>query len=214
MIVWMIGLSGAGKTTIAREVARQWRRHVANVVLLDGDDVRGALGPLPGGDPYSLDGRRLQAERVTGLCRLLDQQGIHVVCALLSVFPELGAVNRGLFSRYLEVYIDTPLDVCMRRDTKDLYKPALTGMRRNVVGIDLAFRPPRNPDLVLHNGVEGSDPRELARVVVRAALQDSSRPLRAEAHQGAHRGALAAAPPSLFDFPDPHTIVEEGAVLA
>jgi adenylylsulfate kinase-like enzyme len=171
MVIWLIGLSGAGKTTVAREVFRQWKRHAPNVVLLDEDELREAVGDQGGEDPTSIAGRRRQADCVTALCRMLDRQGIHVVCTLLSLFPELRALNRKTFSGYLEVYVATSLSVCMERDRKDLYRPALLGQTQNVVGVDLPFDPPRDPDLILDNGAAGSNPAHLARRVTDIALQ-------------------------------------------
>lgn len=167
----MIGLSGAGKTTIGREVWRQWRLTNPGVVMLDGDEVRGVIGRDPHGDPYSVGGRRRNAERMTALCELLDGQGIDVVCCILSIFPEMRAANRTRFRDYFEVHVATPLEVCASRDVKNLYGPALRGETENVVGVDIPFQPPVDPDLVLDNGAEGADPSVLAARVLEAVRE-------------------------------------------
>lgn len=174
MVIWIIGLSGAGKTTIGREVWRQWRERADNVVMLDGDEVRGVIGRDAHGDPHSIEGRRRNAERMTALCELLDRQGVHVVCCILSIFPEMRASNRTRFRDYLEVYVATPLETCVARDDKGIYGPAVRGETHNVVGIDIPFEAPAEADLVLENHFEDSHPATLAARVV-AELESRER---------------------------------------
>jgi adenylylsulfate kinase len=80
---------------------------------------------------------------------MLDKQGIHVIAAVLSMFPEWQDWNRRNFTKYFEVYLDAPLDLLRERDTKGLYAGAEAGTIENVVGIDLPFPPPVAPDLIL-----------------------------------------------------------------
>ena len=91
MVVWIIGLSGAGKTTLAEEVVAEVRREQENVVLIDGDMIREIFGNDLG---HTLDDRRTNANRIYQLGKLLDSQGINVVCAILSLFPESRSWNR------------------------------------------------------------------------------------------------------------------------
>ena len=112
MVIWIIGLSGAGKSTLALEVANRARHSISNVVLLDGDMVREVWGSDLGHD---LKDRKKNAERLCRLCKLLDSQGIHVVCAVLSLFEESREWNREHLSDYFEVYIKASL-----KDLKDL----------------------------------------------------------------------------------------------
>ena len=149
MVIWLVGLSGSGKTTLGRELAAQLRRHSPNAVFLDGDEVREVFGLDQGDQPYTLEGRRLNAERLTALCRMLDRQGLHVVCCVLSIFPEMRARNRDIFSSYFEVFLDAPLDVLQIRDVKGLYAAAREGRMPNVVGLDIPFTRPESADLVL-----------------------------------------------------------------
>ena len=172
MVIWIIGLSGAGKTTLGREIARQWRLRAPNCVLLDGDELRAVFGH-DRGDAYTVSGRRLNAERLTALCALLDGQGINVVCCILSLFPEMRADNRRRFSRYFEVFLRTPLPVLMARDTKGLYAAAASGAARDVVGVDIPFPEPVGADLVIDTSGELPDIAPLAaRVLQRAGIED------------------------------------------
>ena len=149
MVIWLIGLAGAGKTTIGRELTRLLKARRPNVLLLDGDHVREIMGNDLG---HTLEDRRANAGRVCRLCEYLDRQGIDVVCAILSLFPESRLWNREHYSRYFEVFIDVPMAVLEQRDQKGLYSAARAGRTANVAGIDLPFAPPERPDLVIHNG--------------------------------------------------------------
>ena len=150
MVVWIIGLSGAGKTTLAQEVVRLARSRQPNVVLIDGDAIRAVFGNDLG---HSVEDRRRNAQRVCNLCRFLEEQGVDVVCAILSLFPESRAWNRQHLRQYFEVFIDTPVEKLVARDAKGLYGRYQRGEIRDVAGMDLAFVRPDHADLVI------SDPR-------------------------------------------------------
>ena len=165
MVLWLIGLSGAGKTVIGLEVYAQLKARRANVVFLDGDHIRAIMGNDLG---YSLEDRRANALRVCRLCQFLDGQGIDVVCAILSIFHETQEWNRRNYSKYFEVYIDVPKSVLLQRDQKGLYGGALAGRISNVVGIDIPFTPPIAPDLIIHNDDSGVSPRALADEILAA----------------------------------------------
>ncbi len=150
MVIWLIGMSGAGKTAIGREVFARLKERRPNVVFLDGDAVREIMGSDLG---HTLEARRANAGRISRLCKYLDDQGIDVVCSILSIFHESQAWNREHLARYFEVYIRVPFDVLVARDSKGLYRAAREGRATNVVGVDIPFPPPPNPDLIVDNGV-------------------------------------------------------------
>ena len=148
MVVWIIGLSGSGKTTLSGQVVAEARQRGRKVVLLDGDRVRELFGNDLGHD---LAGRRANADRICRLCGFLDEQGVDVVCAILSLFPESRTWCRENLSSYYEVFIDAPLDQLMERDAKGIYGRYLRGEIRDVAGLDLDFPRPDTADLVIVN---------------------------------------------------------------
>lgn len=148
MVTWLIGLSGAGKTTLADAIVMKVRNAVPNVVLIDGDAIRDVFGNDLG---HTLEDRRRNAERISRLCGLLDRQGIHVVCAILSLFRETRAWNRSNIRSYYEVFIDTPRERLIERDSKGIYGKFLRGEISNVAGMDIDFPLPESADLVISN---------------------------------------------------------------
>ncbi len=163
MVIWLIGLSGAGKSTIGRRLFQRLKDTRDNIVFVDGDVVRELWGDSLGHD---MDGRRQNAYRISHLCRFLDQQGIHVVVAVLSIFHEWQAWNRSNFSSYFEVFVDVPMEVLRERDPKGLYAKAFAGEISDVVGVDIPFPLPANSDLVLDNAATRLDPGELCEEIL------------------------------------------------
>lgn len=148
MVVWIIGLSGAGKSTLANEVLRLTKQKTPNVVLLDGDEVRKIYDNDLG---HTLYDRSMNAKRISNLCKFLDAQNIHVICAILSLFPENLDWNRRHYKNYYEVFIDAPLNDLQSRDSKGLYAKFSRGEISDVAGLDLKFVPPKKPDLMIKN---------------------------------------------------------------
>jgi adenylylsulfate kinase-like enzyme len=148
MVVWIIGLSGAGKTTLANEVVAHVRRINQNVVFIDGDMVRDVFANDLG---HTMKDRRTNANRICRLGKLLDDQGINVVCAILSLFPESRSWNRENLSNYHEVFIDTPMKDLVQRDYKGLYRKYNSGEIHDVAGMDIDFQRPENADLIIKN---------------------------------------------------------------
>ncbi|MFT0531211.1 adenylyl-sulfate kinase [Castellaniella hirudinis] len=175
MILWLIGLSGSGKTTLGSEMARQLRARHPNTVLLDGDTLRQVFSFDQGSDPYTVEGRRINAERIASLCEMLDRQGIHVICCILSIFDDMRRANRARFSRYFEIFMDAPLEALRRRDVKGLYAAADSGQTPNVVGVHIRFEPPSHPDMVIDSSGDAPDiPSLAAQALARAGLGAST----------------------------------------
>lgn len=169
MVIWLIGLSGSGKTTLGSEIARQLRQRHPNTVLLDGDTLREVFSFDQGTDPYTVEGRRINAERITALCEMLDRQGIHVVCCILSIFPDMRRANRTRFKRYFEIFMDAPMQALSRRDVKGLYAAAASGKIPNVVGVHIPFERPVGSDMVIDSSNDTPDIPSLATQVLKQA---------------------------------------------
>lgn len=165
MIIWLTGLSGAGKTTIGKLVYDQIKTKYSNTVFLDGDILREVWGDQLGHD---IDGRYMNAKRISLLCALLDRQGIHTIACVLSIFPEWRKWNRETFSEYYEVFIDTPIEEVIKRDSKGLYKKALAGELTNVVGIDIPMPPEETWDMKISEPEVLRPPEELAVKICKA----------------------------------------------
>jgi adenylylsulfate kinase len=148
MVTWIIGLSGSGKTTLAEQVLLDIKKRGSHAVIVDGDVVRKLWGNDLGHD---IESRRENAQRICRLCKFLDQQGLDVVCAILSIFPDSREWCRQNLSSYYEVFIDVPLSHVMERDVKGIYTKYKNGEIKDVAGLDLEFPTPVSPDLVISN---------------------------------------------------------------
>jgi adenylylsulfate kinase-like enzyme len=147
-VFWITGLSGAGKTTVGRELWARLRAAGRPVTFLDGDALRAVIAEDLG---YSADNRRRSAMRNARLCRLLAEQGTDVVCATISLFHEVQRWNRENVPGYREIYLRVPIDELRRRDSKGIYAEAQRGDARDVVGLDVPAEVPEAPDLILDN---------------------------------------------------------------
>lgn len=164
MVIWIIGLSGSGKSTVARELETLLREARLPLITLDGDAVREVWGDNLG---HSIEARRENSGRIQRLGRFLEDQGLLVVTAILSIFPEHQRLNRTLYKDYFQVYLRARLEDVERRDIKRIYAEARAGRLASVVGIDLRFPEPEGNDLVLDNDFVRS-PRDLALAIFSA----------------------------------------------
>ena len=146
MVIWITGLSGAGKTTLCRALWQELKSRCPELVCLDGDAVRAAFGHDLG---YRESDRRMQIQRLQRLAQLLAEQGLVVLVAALYSHPELLAWNRQNLREYFEIYLKASTDTLRRRDAKGLYREAAAGMRPHVVSVDIPWHAPDAPNLVI-----------------------------------------------------------------
>ncbi|MGJ3259882.1 MAG: adenylyl-sulfate kinase [Rhodospirillales bacterium] len=170
MIIWITGLSGAGKTTIGREIHRIWRETEPNTVLVDGDAVRSLVRFNSGVDAYTHQGRFEAASRYCDICEWLDKEGINVVCCTISFYQKLRQRNRDNLKDYFEVFVSVPMEILVERDIKNLYEPALRGEIKNVVGVDLELQEPEDPDILIDNSADRDSLTGIATQILDAAL--------------------------------------------
>ncbi len=148
MVVWVIGLAGSGKTTVAKMLCDAFWDFKKPVVLLDGDNVRDVFGNDLG---YTKRDRLINASRIKSLCHLLDQQNINVVCAILSISQADRNWCRANLNNYKEIYLDVSVDIIEARGTRDIYRQYKDGETENIVGCDIEFEAPERPDFIIEN---------------------------------------------------------------
>ena len=147
-VIWLTGLSAAGKSTIANHVEAALHSRGHHTYLLDGDNVRHGLNR----DLGFTDADRVEnIRRVAEVAKLMVDAGLIVLVSFISPFRTERETARGLFDpgRFFEVYVDTPLQVAEARDPKGLYKKARRGELQNFTGIDSPYEPPEDPELRL-----------------------------------------------------------------
>jgi adenylyl-sulfate kinase len=160
-VLWMTGLSGAGKTTIALILEQELKARSLRIERLDGDVVRESLTRDLG---FSADDRRKNIERITFVAKLLSRTGVGCVCSFISPYQSVRDHVRANTTNFLEVYIDAPLDVVIDRDVKGLYKKALAGEIPNFTGISDPFEAPEKPDI--HIRTDQDTPEQSAAKII------------------------------------------------
>ncbi|MBB1160525.1 adenylyl-sulfate kinase [Aquariibacter albus] len=155
-VLWLTGLSGAGKSTIANAVCERLHRQGRISYLLDGDHLRGGLSRDLG---FSEADRKEQIRRVAEVARLMVDAGLIVLTALISPFRADRALARDRFApgEFLEVFVDVPLAVAEARDPKRLYAKARAGTLASFTGIGSRYEPPTTPELHLRTDEETVD---------------------------------------------------------
>jgi len=166
-IVWFTGLSGAGKSTIANMVEQQLNAAGHHTMLLDGDNVRHGLNRDLG---FTEVDRVENIRRVGEVAKLMVESGLIVLCSFISPYRAERDMVRGLVEpgEFIEVFVDTPIEDCVRRDPKGLYAKAQTGQLKNFTGVDAPYEAPESPELHLHT--IDSLPDQLATRVLRALV--------------------------------------------
>jgi adenylylsulfate kinase len=144
-VIWFTGLSGAGKSTIAGELEREFQKRSLNYEILDGDVVRTHLSKGLG---FSKADRDTNIRRIGWVARTLARHGCVAVCAAISPYREIRDEIRKDTGRFVEVFVDAPLDVCEKRDVKGLYKKARAGEIKEFTGISDPYEAPVEPEVV------------------------------------------------------------------
>ena len=146
--IWLTGLSGSGKSTVANALESALHSQGKATFLLDGDNVRHGLNKDLG---MSEKDRAENIRRVGEVAKLMVDAGLIVVCAFISPYRRDRQMVRSMFlpDQFLEVYLDTPLEICEDRDPKGLYKKAREGLIKNFTGISDPYEEPEAPNLII-----------------------------------------------------------------
>lgn len=144
-VIWFTGLSGSGKSTLAEKTFHFLEEKGYNVERLDGDIVRSIFPGLS----FSKEDRNRHIKRVGFLSSLLEKNGVIVIAAFISPYEEARQFVRKKCNNFVEVFLDTSLEECERRDVKGLYEKARSGEIKNFTGISDPYEKPVNPDLMI-----------------------------------------------------------------
>ena len=167
-VIWFTGLSGSGKSTLANAVEQVLHQQRHHTYVLDGDNVRHGLNKNLG---FSPEDREENIRRIGEVAKLFADAGTIVMTAFISPYCADRDQARALIAedRFVEVFVDCPLDVCEERDTKGLYKKARAGEIKEFTGISAPYEPPVNPEVTVNTAVLSIE--ECAQAVVEALVK-------------------------------------------
>jgi adenylylsulfate kinase len=150
VVIWLTGLSGSGKTTIARALEKELHSRGFICQVLDGDNIRSGINNNLG---FTNDDRNENIRRIAEVSKLFLNCGIININSFISPTADIRQTAIDIIGKdnFVEVYVNAPVSVCEKRDVKGLYKKARAGLIRNFTGVDTAFEAPKNPDIELHS---------------------------------------------------------------
>ena len=173
--VWLTGLSGAGKTTVAQSIVNELKASDVNIELLDGDEVRTNLSK---GLAFSKEDGDTKIGRIGYVSRLLSRNGVGVIASAISPYRDVrDEVRQSITSdgsEFIEVYVQCPIEVLVERDVKGLYKKALAGEIGEFTGVSDPYEEPLNPEVIVNTdreSIEESANRIIAALEARGLLR-------------------------------------------
>ena len=145
-VLWLTGLSGSGKSTIAQDLERKLYNKGFLCQVLDGDNLRSGLNKNLG---FSIEDREENIRRIAEISKLYLNTGIITICSFISPTEKIRAFAKSIIGEenFIEVYINAPIEVCENRDVKGLYKKARKGEIKGFTGIDSPYEAPTNPNI-------------------------------------------------------------------
>jgi len=146
IVLWMTGLSGSGKSTIAQGLERKLFEHNFFAQVLDGDNIRNGINKNLG---FDLEDRKENIRRIAEVAKIYLNSGIIVICSFVSPTQSIRRNAKEIIGGkdFLEIFINTPIEICKKRDVKGLYKKAQNGEIKGFTGIDSPYESPQNPFL-------------------------------------------------------------------
>lgn len=165
-VIWLTGLSGAGKSTVAKVLSEKLQKRGYKTEELDGDAIR-EIFPATG---FSRPERDQHIRRVGYVASRIESHGAVVIASLISPFEESRQFVKGLCKNYFEVHVATPLEICESRDPKGLYKKARAGLLPSFTGIDDPYEAPKSPHLKLNT--DELSPEESAELILKNFLKE------------------------------------------
>ena len=159
--LWFTGLPSSGKSTLARRVEEILLERGMNVEVLDGDEVRETFSKGLG---FSKQDRDTNIRRIGFVAKLLSRNGVVAITAAISPYRDTRDEMRKAIGRFVEVYVECPIDVLKERDVKGLYKKALAGEIKNFTGVDDPYEAPLKPEVLVPSSQESVD-QSVARII-------------------------------------------------
>ncbi len=148
MVVWITGISGAGKTTLGTYYYNVIKKKRINTIFFDGDETRKIFF---GKSKYTLNDRDVHAVKLTNLVKYLSLQNLNIIISANLTSQKYRNWCKKNIKNFLEIFIDSSLEELLKRDYKKLYYRAINKKIKNVVGVDIPFKKPLNPHLILKN---------------------------------------------------------------
>ncbi len=162
--IWFTGLSGAGKSTISAIIERELRERGSMVEVLDGDVVRTHLSKGLG---FSKEDRDTNIRRIGWVCQVLTRNGVVAIAAAISPYRAIRDEVREQIGRFVEVYMECPIETLAERDVKGLYKQALAGKLDNFTGVSDPYEPPMHPEVVCYSDGRETPEQSAAKVIAK-----------------------------------------------
>jgi len=151
LVVWIVGLSGSGKSTLARGLENALHKKGYLTQLLDGDNLRSGIN---NNLTFTDEDRVENIRRAAEVSKLFADCGIIAICSLISPTNDIRNMAKSIIGeKYVEVFVNCPIEVCESRDVKGLYKKARAGQIKNFTGIDSPFEAPENPDIEIKTDI-------------------------------------------------------------
>lgn len=163
-LIWITGLSGAGKSTVAKGIYTELKKKYPNTVMIDGDAFRETVGNDLG---HNLEDRIKNAFRIVKMCKYLYDQDINVICSTMSLYKDVHNFIFDNFNDPLIVYLDVSIEELKRRNQKGLYTES-----KNVTGIDLPFDEPEHEEYVFKVNNEDNIENTIAKILERCKIND------------------------------------------
>ena len=147
-VFWITGLSGSGKTTLGKLLYKSIKEDENNTIHLDGDELREILNFEK---QYDVKSRKNIAKIYSKICKKISEQNINVIISTISMFHSIRNWNKKNIKNYIEVYIKVSKQKLYDRDDKNIYRSFSEGKIKDVVGMDISFEEPKNPDIIIYD---------------------------------------------------------------